>query len=228
MKYAGTNVLKIMRKAFNYNTYLVQICLKNINTNCAKIIDFGAGIGTFSELLKEQGFEIECIETDNSQAEILKTKGFKTSDDINSYQDNSICNIISFNVFEHIDNDKEILERIYKKLKKQGIFFMLVPANSCLYSSFDKQLGHFRRYDTENLINLVKSCNFKIRNFEYFDSLGYILAYIYKIINRTGNISLLSILIFDKLIFPLSVKFDKIFNKNFGKNIILVLTKDDE
>ena len=33
---------------------------------------------------------------------------------------------------------------------------MLVPAHEALYSNFDKELGHFRRYTTENAKKIAK------------------------------------------------------------------------
>ena len=140
MKYAGTDVLNLMTKAKNYNKYLVNSCLSKINKNSKTIIDFGAGLGTFSELLAQRGFSIECIEPDAEQAEIIKMKGLTLIESIENYPDNSIDNIVSFNVFEHIKDDEIALEQIQKKLKPDGIFFLFVPANSKLYSSFDKKL----------------------------------------------------------------------------------------
>lgn len=226
MKYAGTDVLNLMTKAKNYNNYLVNSCLSKINKNSKTIIDFGAGLGTFSELLAQRGFSVECIEPDAEQAEIIKKKGLTLIESIDNYPDNSIDNIVSFNVFEHIKDDEIVLEQIQKKLKPDGIFFLFVPANSKLYSSFDKKLGHFRRYDLDNLLEMVRKCNFAIKNYEYFDSLGYILAFIYKIINHCGTISAFSILLFDKIIFPISILSDKVFNKKFGKNIVMILSKE--
>ncbi len=226
MKYAGTDVLNLMLKAKNYNNYLVEYCINKINTNCKKIIDFGAGLGTFSELLEQRGFSVECIEPDAEQAEIIKNKGLKLVENIEIYPNNSIDNIVSFNVFEHIENDEMVLKQIYDKLKPGGTFFLFVPANSKLYSSFDKKLGHFRRYDLEKLKQLAINCQFIIKSYEYFDCVGYLLAYIYKIINRKGTISKFFIVLFDKVVFPISILLDKIFNKKFGKNIVMILSKE--
>ncbi len=226
MKYAGTDVLKLMTQAKNYNNYLVNYCLDKINKDSKIILDFGAGLGTFSELLAQRGFLVNCIEPDEELAEIIKKKGLTLVESIDSYPDNSIENIVSFNVFEHIEEDQIALKQIQKKLKPGGIFFLFVPADSKLYSSFDKKLGHFRRYDLDNLLEMVRKCNFTIKDYEYFDSLGYILAFIYKIINHRGTISAFSILLFDKIIFPISILSDKVFNKKFGKNIVMILSKE--
>ena len=226
MKYAGTDVLKLMAQAKNYNNYLVNYCLDKINKDSKIILDFGAGLGTFSELLAQRGFSVECIEPDAEQAEIIKKKGLTLVESIDSYPDNSIENIVSFNVFEHIEEDQIVLKQIQKKLKPGGIFFLFVPADSKLYSSFDKKLGHFRRYDLDNLLEMVRKCNFTIKDYEYFDSLGYILAFIYKVINHRGTISAFHILLFDKIIFPVSILSDKVFNKKFGKNIVMILSKE--
>ena len=64
-----------------------------------------------------------------------------------------------------------------------------------------------------------------LRKSFYFDSIGFILAYIYKIINKNGTISEFNIKFYDQYLFKLSRLLDKIFCKIFGKNVVFVLSK---
>ena len=52
-------------------------------------------------------------------------------------------------VLEHIENDKEFLILIKKKLKINGRLLITVPAFEKLWSSEDDAAGHFRRYTIE-------------------------------------------------------------------------------
>lgn len=226
MDYKGKDVLELMRIAKNYNNAIINLCEKFLKKNDSTILDFGAGVGTLSEIFSKKGYNVDCIENDEKLISLLNEKGFKTKSTINSYADNSIQNIISFNVFEHIYNDFEILNVIYKKLSIGGKFFLFVPAHKFLYSAFDKKLGHFRRYNKHEIESMLYDCGYKIEKSCYFDSLGLFFAYIYKLINKSGTISDIQIKLYDKFVFPVSRIFDYIFLGSFGKNIVIILTKD--
>ncbi|MEW5800938.1 MAG: glycosyltransferase [bacterium] len=54
--------------------------------------------------------------------------------------------VICLNVLEHIEDDSAGLSNIYRALRPGGRAIVLVPHGAWLYSSFDKVLGHYRRY----------------------------------------------------------------------------------
>ena len=60
------------------------------------------------------------------------------------------------NVLEHIEDDKEELNIAVSKLNQGGHLIILVPAHNELYSKFDKEIGHFRRYKVDffNQLNI--------------------------------------------------------------------------
>ena len=57
--------------------------------------------------------------------------------------------IMYMNVLEHIEKDKEEINNSLKILNKNGMLIILVPAHQKLFSKFDKEIGHFRRYDLD-------------------------------------------------------------------------------
>ncbi len=225
MTYQGIDMLELLSGAVNYNNALADLCLKNLLPDCNRIVDFGAGMGTLAEIFRQKNYETECIEKDGKLNNILKDKGFKTFSELNEYKKDEIRNLVSFNVFEHIEKDEDVFREVYVKLSKDGKFFLFLPAYKCLYSSFDKKLGHFRRYDRTELEDMLKNIGFKIEKSFYFDSIGFILAYIYKIINKNGTISEFNIKFYDRYLFKLSRLLDTIFCKIFGKNVVFVLSK---
>ena len=160
MAYQGKDVLEIMKNAVNYNNAVFKLCLNYIFDKNSKVFDFGAGLGIFANILKNNGYEVECIENDEELLSNLEKGGFVAYSDINRVADNSINQIVSFNVFEHIEDDFEKFSVIYNKMCVNGKFFLFLPANSCLYSAFDKKLGHYRRYDKKSLENLLKNCGY--------------------------------------------------------------------
>jgi len=60
-----------------------------------------------------------------------------------------------------------------------------VPALSALYGKRDERIGHYRRYDREVLLQLIKSMGFSICAIRYWNSLGLLTVAIFeKILHR--------------------------------------------
>ncbi len=222
--YIGIEVLKVMENALNYNKSIVKLAIENLG-NVKSVIDFGAGIGTLSDIFKSCGYEVSCLENNVEETNILTQKGYKVLKNIEDIPDCSIQCFVSYNVFEHIENDQDVIKQIYKKMTNGGFIFIFVPAYQTLYSSFDERLGHIRRYEKKQFISLLEKANFRIKKWSYFDSFGFIAALIYKFINKNGKLTKKQIRLFDKFIFPFSRIFDFIFGNFFGKNIYAIAYK---
>lgn len=223
--YTGTEVLENLTEAYNYNNALKT--LVEINTGKAdKVLDFGAGIGTFSDLLRNSYPNLECLEIDSKQGETLKSKGYKVLTELDQAPDDSYDAIYSLNVFEHIENDREVFQHLLRKVKKGGKVVLFLPAFNSLYSHFDKFVGHFRRYDKKMLIDMTKSDDINIEKIHYFDSIGFLAAYAFKMIKNEEQLPKKSeILFYDKIIFPLTKVTDFFLKYFFGKNVYCVITK---
>jgi SAM-dependent methyltransferase len=59
--------------------------------------------------------------------------------------------VLSLDVFEHIQDDSKAISECRRVLKKGGHLIFTVPAWSRLYSGFDRQVSHVRRYDRAGL-----------------------------------------------------------------------------
>ncbi len=223
MSYRGKKLLQIMQMASNYNNFVVNYILKSIGDRKI-ILDFGAGYGYFATLLREKKqLDITCVEIDEELNEHCQSLNFPVFDNLEQIEDSKFDFIYTLNVLEHIENDKQTLFLLKNKLKKGGKLFVYVPAFQILYSSFDKSIGHFRRYRKNNLTEFLTENGFEILTAKYIDSIGFLLALLYKILNiENGKISLFQVFIFDKILFPIGKIFDKLtMGKFFGKNLII-------
>jgi len=109
-------------------------------------------------------------------------------------------------------------------LKPGGIIGIYVPALPFLFSNFDREVGHFRRYKKRELIKLVKLAGFEIENCYFNDSIGVIASLVVKIFgyNKEKFGSKKSLILYDKYIYPISKILDKIIFKHLiGKNLFL-------
>lgn len=225
IKYSGTDNLEIMNEAINYNLFLRGFIKSNLQ-NSDRVLDIGAGIGTFAKELSLDGYMIDCIEPDLIQLGIIRSLGLRGFQALTEIEDLSIDSAYSINVLEHIEDDTEFLKEIWRKLKVGSPLIIYVPALQMLYSSMDLKVGHFRRYSRKHLIRALIQSGFVVENAKYVDSLGFFASLIYKIWgDKNGNINRSMLIMFDRFFFPMSLFLDKLTGYFFGKNLMVVARK---
>lgn len=221
-EYTGTDNLEVMAEAVKYNRFLISLIQHEARIG-EKIVDFGAGIGTFAKEVSSGGFQVHCIEPDKRQLARVLESGLSASPDFNYIEDSSIDLLYTLNVLEHIEDDTAALRLCHDKIKPGGHLLIYVPAFQILYSSMDKNVGHFRRYTRAELSEKVRTAGFDIIKNEYVDCVGFLASLVYKVLgNNSGTINREALIVYDRYLFPLSRLGDTIFNRIFGKNVFLI------
>lgn len=225
LEYTGLDILETLREARVYNRYLTDLCAKGAG-GARHALDFGAGIGTFSELIRERGYRVRCVESDAYLVECLREKGFETFTELAELRDESEDYIFSLNVFEHIEDDRSVLRALAAKLRRGGRILIYVPAFESLWSGMDDRVHHYRRYTRARLEDLVSSAGLQVEECRYADSLGYLAALVFKFFGRRdGRLSSAAVRTYDRLAMPLSIALDKIIAGSFGKNVYAICRK---
>ena len=194
------------------------------------LLEVGAGIGSFTKNYKNNLKNITLTELDKQNIKRLK-KRFKGSKikikaKLTSKLNGKFNSILYMNVLEHIKNDKKEINISLNKLNKKGYLIILVPAHNELYTKFDKEIGHFRRYKV-NFFKKLKFKNARIVKLQYLDCLGYFLYYLNKIFYKNEIYpSKAKIFIWDKFFTPLTFFFDRFLNYRFGKNVLCIIEKN--
>ena len=227
-KYSGVSEKFNMEVMKNYNNHIFDIGLNYFKKE-KRCIDFGAGIGTLSLIFREK-FSINpvCVEIDKENIEYLKKRKFKFFKNLkNAPSQNDL--IFSSNVLEHIEDDQSTLDLMKKKLKKNGILYLFLPAKMMLWSQMDEAVGHYRRYEYKEIKVKCESAGFKIKTIHYVDCIGFFASLTLKFFGYNANNGLgsrKSIKFYDKYIFPFSKKLDFIgFKYLFGKNLLIIAKK---
>jgi len=86
--------------------------------------------------------------------------------------DNSVDVMVMLNVLEHIEDDQKALQKAYNLLKPNGALVIEVPACPGLYSAYDAELRHFRRYSAKELYRKINAAGFTVSRKSH---LGFIL-----------------------------------------------------
>lgn len=222
VSYEGVEILELMEAADNYNAALLEI-VKKYASPAGSVIDFGAGIGTFARRLVTSGYHVRCVEQDSGQRARLRQHGLDAVATLNDIEPASADYIYTLNVLEHIADDRAILADLCDRLGSGGRLLIYVPAFPVLYSSFDRSVGHVRRYRMAPLIERAQEAGLTVMEAYYYDSLGFFAALVAKWTSgRRSALSRRSLVLYDRFVFPLSRLFDRWCGGFFGKNLVLV------
>jgi SAM-dependent methyltransferase len=148
------------------------------------MVEIGAGIGTFSELLLDAGAsplllvepEPGCVDelhrrfADDPRVEVVPEllPGSPALRSRQGFFDYALCQ----NVLEHIEDDVAALAGVVDALRPGGTLAILVPAHPFLYGRLDRAFGHHRRYTRAALQTLVAAAGAEIVSLRSFNTLG--------------------------------------------------------
>jgi SAM-dependent methyltransferase len=224
-QYTGMDNLKVMLEAQNYNRFLTDLVLRHRNGS-GTILDFGAGLGTFSEMIRERGFDVDCLEVDKDECAILQQKGFRVFQNTADVADESYDYVFSLNVFEHIEHDEAAMKECSRILRPGGCVLTYVPAFHILFGDMDRKVEHFRRYTRQSLTYLADVSHMTVIQTEYVDVAGYFATLLFNAVSKgNGDINKGSIKFYDRYIFPLSRVLDAATHTFIGKNVFMVSAK---
>ncbi len=139
---------------------------------------------------------------------------------------NKFDTIIYLDVIEHIRKDKLEINNALNNLKNNGHLIINVPAFNLLYSQFDKEIGHYKRYRKKDIKEIIKNKKYLKVEMEYYDSIGFMLAFLAKTLKLDFKKNFRNkIVLWNKLI-PLSKILDKLTFNLFGKSLMVIIKKN--
>ncbi|PYI88667.1 MAG: hypothetical protein DME26_03120, partial [Verrucomicrobia bacterium] len=145
--------------------------------------ELGSGRGNLSKWLKQHG---DLLVTDN-RAEYLKELkerwehlstvrveelDLTIATHYEVLRDFKPDTVVCLNVLEHIEDDRAVLKNLNRVLEPNARLVFLVPFNPKLTSEFDRQIGHFRRYQTGELNAKMEEAGFAVERQFYFNKVG--------------------------------------------------------
>jgi SAM-dependent methyltransferase len=214
----------LLKEARNYNRWLTGQVIAAKPPRAAKIIDLGAGRGTFAEMLRARGLEIDCVDPDPENQVILRERGFSVHASMDEYEEESIDYVYTLNVLEHVPDDEELIRAVFSRLRSGGRLFIFVPAFPVLWSRLDDHVEHQRRYRRGPMVAMLRRAGFVLEHARYADCLGFFAALLF---GRSPNVEISprSIWVYDRLLFPVSGFLDPVLGHFFGKNLAVICRK---
>src|SRR5882672_556892 len=230
--------LEAMSEAPNYHRWILSIFAPYLGRH---LVEVGAGLGSFSELILGQHAceALSLVEPSGEMYQQLAVRAERlpASPSVDTFHANfpeaaplitakqSPDSVIYVNVLEHIADDEGELEAIHKTLSDHGRVFLFVPALPWLYGAFDERVGHVRRYTKSELQAKLRRAGFRTIVSSYFDLLGIAPWWIKYRLLKSATMELGGVRFYDRYIVPVARRFESVIKPPIGKNLIVVAEK---
>ncbi len=164
-----------MADAQNYNEWLFRRARPLLG---ARALDFGAGLGTFTELIAKEA-EVVAVEPDADYIPRLHARfdanprvSIVLGDESALDELGAFDSVVCLNVLEHIRDDGAVFRRFADRLRPGGHLLVLVPAHQALYGAVDESVGHERRYNRRLLRGRLLGAGFEPVELRYVNPVG--------------------------------------------------------
>ncbi|MCO6460728.1 MAG: class I SAM-dependent methyltransferase [Saprospiraceae bacterium] len=228
------NELELFKYARNWKLYYCKAIDPFIKGDVCEV---GAGLGgTTTALINSKTKTWLAIEPDGQLASQISSEmiGNPHKDKVKVFQGTLadldqgklFDTIMYIDVIEHIEKDREEFDLALKRLRPGGHLIILVPAFNFLYNEFDKNIGHFRRYNKPMLNALAKGRQVRKVKLVYYDCLGLFASVVNKLFLKKPVPSARDIRLWDEKLIPVSKLIDPLIFRSFGKSLIGVWQKN--
>jgi SAM-dependent methyltransferase len=132
--------------------------------------------------------------------------------------------LLYIDVLEHIEDDRAELRAALLRLKPGGRIIVLAPAHPGLYTAFDREIGHYRRY-TRSSLRACTPPGSRLLELYYLDSVGLLASAANRLLLHQSLPTPRQIQFWDRLLVPASRLLDPLLAFQLGKTVIGVWAK---
>lgn len=147
-------------------------------------LDAGCGSGL---LVEELGRRHRSFGVDSSASSLIRAGrircAFGSMQSLPFRSDAFDCTT-SFDVLEHLEDDRGALAELVRVTRPGGLVFINVPAFDSLWSDWDEALHHRRRYTKRTLSEVVPSREVALESLFYTNSLLFLPVLVYRSFRR--------------------------------------------
>jgi len=141
------------------------------------VLDIGSGVGTLDLYLAQKGRQVTGIEISQRAVDIARQSQrllginkikFIRGDFFQLKIREQFPFVICSEVLEHLSNEQQAINKIYRLIKPEGLLLITVPSQNApliklgAIKKFDQVSGHLRRYTLDSLRLLLEKNQFKV------------------------------------------------------------------
>ncbi len=132
--------------------------------------------------------------------------------------------ILYIDVLEHIEGDREEVERAARHLAPGGHIIALSPAHQWLFTPFDESIGHCRRYSRAGFGALAPP-GLATARLAYLDSIGFFASLGNRLLLKSASPTPRQVAFWDRVLVRMSRLVDPILGYGAGKSVLAVWRK---
>lgn len=228
--YSGTE-LDALSAAPNYYRFITHRFAPYVGS---RVVEVGAGIGTFAEhLLRETKLrELVLVEpADNNFPQLRQRLGGREGVRmVHGYLEDhvgeiaSMDSLVAVNVLEHTPNDVSFLRAAHRVLRPGGHALVFVPAVQAVYGSLDDEFEHYRRYSKRTLAQAFTEAGFRDVRLRNVNSLGLVAWFMAGRIFKWRTIDASRVRLYDRLVVPWLMRAESLVEPPIGQSILAIAT----
>jgi SAM-dependent methyltransferase len=138
--------------------------------------------------------------------------------------DGSFDTLLYIDVLEHIEKDADEMQAALGRLRPGGKIIVLSPAHPWLFTEFDREIGHYRRY-TKSSLRAVTPQGARLTELYYLDAVGLLASTANKLLLHQSLPTAGQIQFWDRWLVTNSLWVDPILGFSLGKTVVGVWTK---
>ena len=146
-----------------------EIVSRSLPADAEQVLEVGCGQGGFAVRLADR-FSYLGVEPDETSAEVARrrlerfgTAGEVRMGDISAVADDDQFDFVcAFEVVEHVEDDSGFVRECVRRLRPGGVLMLTTPAGAARFSPSDALVGHFRRYDPDELRALLAGAGLEL------------------------------------------------------------------
>ncbi|MFV8819259.1 class I SAM-dependent methyltransferase [Haliea sp. E17] len=129
-------------------------------------LETGAGTGYMTRKFLERGYHGACYELSQTAREGIRRnlasypERIQVLDSLQELGTTTFDYLLTFEVLEHIEDDRAALQQWAQYLRPGGKILLSVPAHQRKFGPSDTVVGHLRRYERQQLRRLLESTGF--------------------------------------------------------------------
>lgn len=229
--YSGEE-LDSLAGAVNYYRWIVRRFAPFLGR---RIVEVGAGIGTFAEhlLAAAPDAALTLVEPAANNYPHLRARfaDHPRVRTLHGYladagEAGSADSVIAVNVMEHVRDDAAFLADAHRLLAPGGHALLFVPAVPQIFGTLDEAFEHFRRYTRPELDARLRGAGFDPLRVAYTNLPGVAAWWLSGRVLRRRTVSARDARIYDRWVIPWVSALERVWTPPLGQSLIAVARKE--
>jgi SAM-dependent methyltransferase len=225
-----SDVLENLSDAHRYRRWLADLARPHLGTDPIEIgsgtgdyaLEWARGVNSFTVTEAEE-FRFRALSRRFADHRVIRARRLL----LPAPERGQHSAALAYNVLEHIPDHVAALRGMAGLVRPAGKVIIVVPAFPSAMSSFDRAIGHERRYTVRSLTTALVEADLRVEHARYVNPLGLIGWYVtVKALRMTPRNGAL-LRVYDRTVVPVARLADRHIRAPFGQSVFAVARVPD-